>query len=176
MNRLETIVCAALMAASLSLGACEKNQSGGSAESDVSRPTWLLQSAPGNAVDILQVKAGAKEGDQVTVRGIIGGGAHPLSRESPVIRLVDSNLHNRCTAEAGHCDTPWDYCCASPEDLASNGATVMIVDSNGKPIGGDLKAQGLSELDEVVVVGTVAPRPTPEVLTIRATGVYRVGG
>jgi hypothetical protein len=71
------------------------------------------------------------------------------------------------------CPVPWDYCCETPETITANAATVQIVDADGQPISGDPTAHGLAPLDEIMVVGTVGPRPNESVLTIRATGIYR---
>ena len=55
-------------------------------------------------------------------------------------------------------------------------ATVQLVDADGTPLTADFATLGLEPLDEVVVVGTVGPRPDPKVLVIRATGVHKVVG
>jgi hypothetical protein len=139
-------------------------------------PSWLLTAAPENPTSIADAKASAKEGDTITLRGIIGGEMKPMTAESPVIRVVDADLYNRCTAEAGHCNTPWDYCCADPDDLRTASATVQIVNADGSAFTGSPIAAGLEPLDEIVITGTVAPRPTGEVLVIKATGIHRVNG
>ncbi|MEM9083996.1 MAG: hypothetical protein AAGB34_10410 [Planctomycetota bacterium] len=138
-----------------------------------SRPVWLLASEPADAQDILQAKSDAQEGETITLRGIIGGTIKPLSSESPSFRIVDTNLFNKCT-ESGddHCKTPWDYCCALPEDLVLNSATVVLVDDQGLPLATDPTTL-LQPLDLVTLVGTVAYRPNSDILTVNASGVYR---
>ena len=74
------------------------------------------------------------------------------------------------------CRMPWDYCCETPETIAANSATIQIVDADGQSNSISPMAHGFAALDEVIVIGVVAPRPAPEVLTIRATGLFRVGG
>ena len=66
--------------------------------------------------------------------------------------------------------------CEPRASITANSATVQLVDADGNPITADLTAAGFAPLDEVIVVGTVAARPSPEVLTIRATAIHRVGG
>jgi len=173
------MLAALSLALPLSLAGCG-GESAGSGEAtqtsgtDAAAPAWVLASAPAEPRGIAELKATAAEGDRVVLRGIIGGSAQPMSDESPVLRVVDTGLYNLCTAEDDHCSTPWDYCCADQAELASNAATVQVVNADGAPVRDSLREHGLGELDEVIVVGTVAPRPNETVLTVRATGVYRV--
>ncbi len=153
------------------LTGCE--QSSGTAPLASAAPDWVLTSDPGDALSITDAKANASEGDTITIRGIIGGTAAPITAGSPVFRVIDTGLYNKCTSEDDHCATPWDYCCADPDDIVENSATVQLVATDGTPFAGDPTAQ-LSPMDEIVIVGNVGPRPNAEVLTIRATGVYRI--
>jgi len=132
--------------------------------------SWLLMHEPEGAVGVVEAKASAQEGDSVVIRGRIGGRAEPLTPGSPVFTMMDLGVaHCGANPEDG-CETPWDYCCETPDSIVSNGATVQVTGVEGGTL------EGLSPLDEVVVVGTVGPRPAPAVLTIVATGVHRVGG
>ncbi len=139
-------------------------------------PTWLLSASPEGAQSITKAKATAAEGDRIVMRGRIGGRAHPITEGSPVFTLVDLSLPYCGQEVEDGCPVPWDYCCESPEIIAANSATVQIVDADGRPITQDLKRQGLKPLDELVVIGDVAARPSEIVLTVRATGVYKPGG
>jgi hypothetical protein len=131
---------------------------------------------PEGAVDVAAAKQTAKEGDSVVVRGRIGGRVEPISKDSAVFVIVDPVLLSCDQIEGDTCSTPWDYCCETPESMAANNATVQIVDASGAPIAIDVQTVGLKPLDTIVIVGTVGPRPSPQVLTIKATGVHRVGG
>ena len=133
---------------------------------------WVLASDPGEAVGVLEAKRGAPEGAEVMVRGRIGGRKAPMTLGSPVFVIMDLSLEH-CDVSTEGCPTPWDYCCETPETITTHAATVQLVGAGGEPLEGD-PLGALDELDEVIVVGTVAPRPNPDVLTIRATGVYRV--
>lgn len=159
---------------SLALTACgestEPTQSQAPAKS-----TWLLTSEPADAASIVDAKANVEEGDQVVVFGRIGGRVEPISADSPVFVIVDLELPHCGQLPDDQCQTPWDYCCEPRDTLTAHSATVQLVDANGAPLDIDPVAGGLSPLDEVVVVGTVGPRPSEEVLTIRATGVHRRG-
>jgi hypothetical protein len=179
MHRSRTIVAASLAFSMLALAACDDGAPAAGttpAPAAGGAPAWVLAAAPADAVGVKAAKAEAKEGDAIVLRGIIGGEMKPVSPESPVVRIVDAGLFNRCTAEDDHCATPWDYCCADPADVIANSATVQIVDERGNAITGDPTAGGLAPLDEIVVVGTVGPRATNEVLIVKATGVFLAGG
>jgi len=131
---------------------------------------------PEGAIDVAAAKQTAKEGDAVVVRGRIGGRVDPISNDKAVFVIVDPALHSCDQNEGDTCATPWDYCCETPETMSANNATVQIVDAAGLPIAIDVQAVGLKPLDTIVIVGTVGPRPSSQVLTVKATGVHRVGG
>lgn len=165
-----------LAACGLALTGCSESPETHS-DSTGAAPTsmeWKLASLPEGAVGVKDAKGNANEGDNITVRGIIGGRMDALSTDSAMFVMVDAGLENNCLSEDDHCSTPWDYCCALPEDIQANSATVQLVDGDGNAMAFDLSGQGFSPLDEVVVIGTVAARPSEQVLTIRATGLHRV--
>ncbi len=179
MNITRTIAIASIVGLALGLVACKEEATSTPSSTPSSSTTpvsadWKLASMPADAQGVKTIKDTAAEGDTVTVRGIIGGRKDALNTESAFFVMVDPGLHNECVGEDDHCATPWDYCCAAPEDIQANSATVQLVDAEGNPLEFDLSGQGISPLDEVVVVGTVAARPSPQVLTIRATGLHRV--
>ena len=137
-------------------------------------PAWLLDSQPDGALSVSDAKERAVEGDTIVVRGRIGGRKTPISPDSPVFVIVDLSLPHCGEDPDDTCPTPWDYCCEPKTDLAARSATVQIVGAKGNSVAPITDA--LRPLDEVIVVGTVGARPNDGVLTIRATGVYRVGG
>lgn len=157
----------------LGTGCNEQEASQSTKQSLTSEPSWVLNSAPAGALSITEAKASATEGDVVTIRGIIGGTRDPLSSASPVFRVVDTGLYNKCLSDDDHCATPWDYCCAAPDDVVSNSATVQLMNADGTPFAGDPTAS-LDPLDEVVIVGRVGPRPNKDILTIQASGIFNV--
>lgn len=132
---------------------------------------WILTSAPAGDVSVTEAKASAKEGDQIVIRGRIGGRHEPISAGSPVFTIVDLGLEYCGQSNDDKCGTPWDYCCETPGTIATNTATVQV---QGDAI--DLTGAGFEPLDEVVLIGTVGPRPSEQVLTITASGIYPVGG
>ena len=87
--------------------------------------------------------------------------------------VVEAATPNQCLAPGDGCQTPWDYCCMSPEQLTANLATVQIIDDQGRPLAVDLTSHSkIKPLATLVVRGTVGPRPDPAVLVINATGIF----
>lgn len=141
---------------------------------DTATTAWMLSSAPADAQSVKEAKADATEGEQVVVRGRIGGRMKPMTAGSPVFVIMDLSVPHCGQIPGDQCPTPWDYCCEKPEDITANSATVQLVDESGESLDTDPADAGLKPLDEIIVVGTVGPRPSDEILTIRAKGVYRV--
>jgi len=176
MNRIAPIV--AFSTTLILLAGCNKASSEQPVETETTTSAetqphaWILTSAPEGAVSILEAKANAAEGDQIVIKGRIGGRHSPVSADSPVFTIVDLELVYCGQHSDEGCVTPWDYCCEKPETIASNSATVQIVGFDSI----DPLAAGLEPLDEVVIIGTVGQRPDDVVLTIQATGVYPSDG
>ena len=163
----------------LLLCACEKPAPPAPAATDPGpvaseTPAWILASEPADASGVLDAKSSAVEGDAVVIRARIGGRKAPLSPGSPAFTVIDLGLPHCGENPADSCRTPWDYCCETPETITSNSATIQIVGPDGRPIAEDASSGGLKPLDEVVLVGTVGPRPSADVLIVLATGIYRV--
>lgn len=180
--KLTNLTLIAMSCACLALTACgneqteETSQTGTSSTGASSEPAWLLASAPAEWREIADAKQDASQGDQIVLRGRIGGRDNPITAGSPAFVMMDVSIPSCADGEDDLCPKPWDYCCETRETIAANIATVIVVDENGNPIGSDLTAVGLEPLDEVVVVGTVEARPNPTVLTIRATGIHKKQG
>lgn len=134
--------------------------------------TWLLDKFEGEFTPVGQAKATAKEGDTVAIFGRIGGHVKPMEAGSPVFLIVDKSVPHCGELPDDHCPTPWDYCCEPRDSLMANSATVKLVDDEGNMLKTDPVAAGLNPLDEIIIVGTVGPRPNEKVLTINATGVH----
>lgn len=150
---------------------------GGSPAESSAQPTasWLVAELPAGAVPVAEAKRTAREGQLVVVRGRIGGRDEPLTHGAAVFVMMDPALPS-CEALGHGCPKPWDYCCESPESIMANSATVQVVGDTGGTLAVDLAAYGMHPLDEVVVVGTVGPRPVEATLVIRAQKIHRVSG
>ena len=135
--------------------------------------TLFLTAAPQGARSITDLKANAKEGDEVVVRAVIGGRKEPFVVNRAVMTVVAADVTNACLVEGDPCATPWDYCCVPPEQLLQNMATVQIVGPDARPLTVDLNRVGrLKPLKTVVIRGTVGPRTDPSSLVINATGIF----
>jgi hypothetical protein len=139
-------------------------------------PAWLLASMPEGAVGVAAAKPAAAEGDTIVLRGRIGGRADPLSKDSAVFVIMDPDVPSCADMGEDHCPTPWDYCCETQESITASNATVQLVGPDGAALAIDLSKHGVKPLDEVVVVGAVAPRPNEQTLIVKATGLFRTGG
>lgn len=186
MHRKTTIKTISMFAAAscaitlMTVAGCSKSEdsTAGGTSTTSTKAAWVLTGAPsGEAVSVAEAKASAAEGDAITIRARIGGRSKPITSDSPVFLVMDLEVPSCADmGEDDHCATPWDYCCETQESITANSATIQIVGSDGSTIETDPIAAGLHPLDEVIVVGTVGPRPNNDVLTIRATGIHRVGG
>jgi hypothetical protein len=176
MNRIAILALAGL--APFALTACDKPAPSANAVPNAHREpvAWLLTDAPADAVTVADIKPTTTEGDTVVLRGRIGGRKEPINPGAGVFVVVDPSVPSCDQIPGDNCPTPWDYCCEPRESLVANSATVQLVDADGNSIQADLTAAGLKPLDEVVIVGTIAARPSEQVLIIRATAIHKVGG
>ena len=135
--------------------------------------TLFLTAAPQGVQSMTDLKANAKEGDEVVVRAVIGGRKDAFVANRAVMMVVAADVTNACLVEGDPCATPWDYCCVPPEQLLQNMATVQIVGPDARPLSVDLNGVGqLKPLNTVVIKGTVGPRTDLSALVINATGIF----
>ncbi len=175
LNRVMTLM--ACGAAALTLAACKES---GTAQSSAPAPastTYVLASMPEGAMDVGEAKKSVKEGESVKIRGRIGGRAKPMSENVALFIMMDPAIPSCADGDDDHCPIPWDYCCETPETIMANSVTVQVMGGDGSVLPVNLAEQaGLEPLDEVIVVGTVGPRPNDGALVIYADGLYKVGG
>lgn len=134
----------------------------------------VLQAAlKGEARAIQEVKASAKPGDEVTLTGRIIGDSKPFVEGRAAFILADPSLIAACSDTPGDgCETPWDACCATPEEKKKAIATIQVVDAGGRVLKQGLEgAGGLSKLATVVVSGKVAESSSGDVLIVNATAI-----
>lgn len=131
----------------------------------------ILAQPPPDAKDVNALKASAKEGDEVVLRGRVGGSADPFVNGRAAFQIVDMSVKSCKEIPGDTCETPWDYCCEP--DVAKSSATVQIVDADGKPLKVGLKGVGgLQPLAEVTVKGTVAKTQEGAPMVVNATGIH----
>lgn len=132
---------------------------------------FLLTQEPAGAKSVVEAKLNAKDGEEVTLIGRIGGSASPFVSGRASFTVVDTTFVP-CNERPGDtCEVPWDYCCDT-DRLPSGTATVKIVDADGTTIAKDGKKDlALKELQTVVVKGK-AKRDEAGNLVVLAPAVF----
>ena len=154
-------VCAALMG------------SGNVRAEDKLPESLFLKESPATATNVGDLKKTAKEGDEVVLRGQIGGQANDnLNASRATFMIADMKLVPCNKIPGDTCKTPWDFCCVPVNEKAANIAIIQVVDAKGKLIKTTLKgSNGLDNLSVVVVKGKVAKVDAAN-LIVNATGIY----
>jgi hypothetical protein len=180
---MKTAILALIPAAALLLVSCGKQATQpavsvtpeGPAAAKPEVPASLMLDAPPatEVVTIGALKADAKPGDEVAVKVVVGGRVKPVVDSLAVMTVVDGALPNACTTEDDHCKTPWDYCCAGPEELTAAMATIRIVGDDGKPLALNLADANVKPGDTIIVAGTVSEKNEAGNLVIDAQGIHK---
>lgn len=164
-----SVCLAALLAV---VAGCQKNaepMSSGGTELATPKSAYVVDIEPTGAMPVGEARENSKDGQQVTLVGLIGGSTQPFVDGIAAFTIVDPKVPY-CAAEEG-CPTPWDYCCHMDE-VSDNIATVKIVNESGSPVAQDARELlGVKELSTVVVTGT-AQRDEAGNLSIAASEVY----
>jgi len=175
-------VALAISIVTLLLAGCDRRTetegSKGSAAGGDALPAGLaLTEPPAGVKDVAAVRAEAKAGDEVVLRGRVGGSLSPFVEGRASFQLVDASL--KACGEGtpmDNCKTPWDYCCDDPKDLAAHSASVQVVGPDGRPLRAGLQGfAGLKPLSTVTVKGVVAKPSSSGALVVNATGIYVSG-
>jgi hypothetical protein len=132
---------------------------------------YLLAEAPADAKPVVEVRKDAKDGDEVTITGRIGGAVDPWVKGRASFSIVDPSLVPCSERPGDTCETPWDYCCDS-DVLAQSMATIKFVDDQGQTVAQDAKTLlGLKELQRVTIRGQ-AKRDEAGNLVVLAKGIH----
>ncbi|HEX2839386.1 MAG TPA: hypothetical protein VHN77_14815 [Phycisphaerales bacterium] len=119
---------------------------------------FFVEQAPENAKDVSEARkeGSLKTGDEVVLRGRIGGSKEPFVAGRAVFTLMGRGLKACNENPDDTCSAPWDYCCETKEDILSHSVTVQVVDAKGQILRTAMKGRrGLKELSEIVVIGKV---------------------
>ena len=125
----------------------------------------VLTKKPEGIKEVLDVKANAKSGDEVVVRGWV----QEFVKDRGLFTLVDVTF-KRCGPT--DCNTPWDYCCSPRADLVKNMLTVKLLGPDKDVLKRDVRGLGGIDYVKVVVVGTLLKDETGNV-TVIAKGFCR---
>ncbi len=127
------------------------------------------------AKSVTELKKDAKEGDEVIIRGVVGGAVDPFVANRAMVSLIDYTVVS-CKDNGESCPTPWDYCCTPQEELTQARATIQVTGSDGFPLKVGLSAgQKIKPYDVIIVRGKVGPRPSAEVLVVNAEAIHVEG-
>lgn len=128
---------------------------------------YILPTEPTGALDVMDVRENAKDGESVLVLGRIGGGVKPWIDGRAAFLLVDERLVSSCDEE--QCQ---DECAECAQELAAATTMVKFVDAQGKVLAVDARQLlGLKEQQTVVVRGT-ASRDKSGNVSIVANGIH----
>lgn len=169
-----------LTTCSLFLFSCsgEKNGEESAAESPFDPALFsglfLAKEPAEEPVSVLEARKSAQPGETIAVVGKIAGVLHPFTEGYASAVLADEGLRTCDLIPGDECPTPWDACCASPEEIKSQRMTIQVPGPEGLPVARGLKGvNGLHELNSLVVTGTVNENSTPENLILDLTGIFR---
>lgn len=177
---LNRVLCAAVISVS-ALAGCDEQKPATTAapttpspaEATASLPANLrLAAAPADAKGVAETKTAAKDGQRVTIRGIVAGRAEPIAANRAILTLLDSSIKTCDANPSDSCKTPWDACCEPADVLAKNSVTVQVVDKDGRPLKTALTAlDGVKPLAKLTVTG-VATQSSDGVTIVNADGIF----
>jgi hypothetical protein len=164
------------MAAAVVIAGCAKTDPAPKKASDPlasenAKAKYLLASEPAGAKGVKEMKQQARDGDEVVVIGRIGGSVKPFTGRA-AFTIVDASFKPCNEKEGDNCDTPWDYCCDPPDELAKGTVLVKLVDSAGRTLPEDAKELlSMKELQTVVIRGQ-ARRGEDNRISVVASGIF----
>jgi len=133
---------------------------------------YVLADEPVDAQPVIAVRKDAKDGDEVTITGRIGGDVDPWVKGRASFLIVDPSLIACSERPGDSCETPWDFCCDDASHLNQSKATIKIVDDKGDTVATDARELlGVKELATVTIRGQ-AKRDEAGNLTVLAKSVY----
>ncbi|NUM34959.1 MAG: hypothetical protein HUU50_10475 [Candidatus Brocadiae bacterium] len=138
----------------------------------------LLKSKPDGSISIIQARASVQPGAKIVISGEIGGRKNDtFGTTFSTFFLADPdsiiNCFKKHEGETG-CPTPWDYCCEPKEKVLNSIALVQYKSpETGKIHNHPFKGwQGLKELSQVTITGTVDSASSSKSLIINLEGIY----
>jgi len=144
------------------------------AEIDPRIEALRLDEAPPEPLPVQEARKDPAVGSEIVVVGRVGGVDHPFAETHAMLVIIDDEVETCERIPGDECPTPWDACCEDPDKLKAMRLTVQVNDETGQPLPVGLQGTwGLAELDEIVVVGTVAEGSSEENLVLSATGIFR---
>ncbi|MEM1441725.1 MAG: hypothetical protein AAGF67_05250 [Verrucomicrobiota bacterium] len=179
MNSSKVILLALASAVLVSCG--EKPEAGNSAETEETASLQdsplsdvFLSEEPSNAISVSEARGQAEPGKELVVTGKIAGVFQPFTEGFATAVLGDVEMKTCDLTGDDGCESPWDACCADPEEVKTQRLTIQVLGEDGMPIAEGLKGiNGLKEMDVLVVSGTVNETSTEENLILDLTGIFQ---
>ena len=156
----------------LIVGCGEKKVEQKATETKVEIPKVLFDIDLKAGIPVLEART-HKAGDKVTVSGKIMGSPSPFVDGRASFIIGDPKKLTSCDLnEDDPCEKPWDVCCEDTKDIAAETLNIQVTDENGKVLKTGLKGiNGLKELSEVIIEGTVAANSSADAMTINASAI-----
>ncbi len=135
--------------------------------------TFKLAAAPAAFVTAGKARAEAKTGDVVTVIGRVGGHSeNPFVPGLASFTIVDPVMKPCGEDGMDGCKTPWDYCCADPDEMKKSTIVVEFRDDGNRPFLTTAKGfNGIEPLKTVYVTGK-AEKDDGGNLVVVASGIF----
>ena len=130
---------------------------------------YLLAAEPAGAKSVKDVRASAKDNDEIIVVGRIGGSTEPWVKGMAAFTIGDVAVKACSELEGDTCPTPWDFCCEA--DLGSKVLAVQFQNDKGEVIDADAREMfAVKELATVVVRGKI--KSDKDSMKLIANGMY----
>lgn len=158
-----------LLASVVALTACsdrEPVEPATAGTSPLAESFWLA-TPPADAAGVIEARALAEDGDPVTVTGRVSGYVDSRAQ----FKLTDASFQPCNERPDDTCETPWDYCCEAPDELARATVVVEFHDDGALAKASLAGFHGFDYLKEVVVQGKTTTDEAGNV-TVVATGLH----
>ncbi|MGJ8677131.1 MAG: hypothetical protein ACSHX0_06420 [Akkermansiaceae bacterium] len=172
-----TVTTSALaLAATLVFASCGKDEvpSAQTSAPSSALETILVSTMPESAESISQIRQSVEVGKDVTLSGKVMGSMEPFIEDRAMVLLGDPAIITSCDLRPGdNCPTPWDVCCDDHDAITASIATIQVLGEDGKPLKQGLKGvNGIKELSNLVVTGTIAEGSNSDNLLINAKSIF----
>jgi hypothetical protein len=156
------LVCSLLLALGCGQSATEPPAS-------VAAPSkFQLASEPEGALEVLDAKDQAKDGEPVVVVGRVGGGVNPWVDGRAAFLMIDTRVRPSCDEEA-HCTSD---CAGCAKEMLEASTMVKFLGHDGKVLPVDArKLLGVEEQATIIVQGVTSRDKTGN-LSIAAEGIF----
>jgi hypothetical protein len=132
-------------------------------------PNVLLSQEPAGAVEVLDARDEAKDGEPIVLVGRLGGGLKPWIDGRAAFLLVDTRILPSCDEDGHQCEAGCPDC--AKEMLAAS-TMVKFLGSDGKVLAVDARDLLKAKEESTVVVRGIASRDPTGNLSIAAEGVF----